>query len=106
MFDFKRHVTLLCSRDSIRKVKISKSIIPLTNFLTGFSVLFTEIKSFLTGLKDLCFFGLLNPCAYVLWPLNTLAIPLGSGWGEVSWGRGRKPLGVQVLHSPEEGPGL
>lgn len=62
----------------------------------------TEIKSFLIGHKGLCFFGLLNPCSYVLWPLNTLVIPQGLAGVEAPWARG-------LVTSPpltREGPGL
>ena len=37
---------------------------------------------------DLRFFGLLNPCSYFLWPLNTLEIPLGTGWSGGPLGKG------------------
>lgn len=104
VFDFKWYVALLSSRDSIRRwkplTKVSKSY--FINFLTGFTALLTEIKSFLIRCKTLCFFGLLNPCSYFLWPLNTLGIgqsgcPLGNGeltalrcaGSPLTWGRAR-----------------
>lgn len=58
------HVTLLCSRNSVRKAKaINKSKFYFTSFLTAFTALLAEIKAFLTGHKHLVFFGLLNPCS-------------------------------------------
>lgn len=57
-------VTLLCSRNSVRKAKaINKSKFYFTSFLTGLTALLAEIKAFLTGHKHLVVFGLLNPCS-------------------------------------------
>lgn len=45
VFDFKWHVTSLCSRNSIRKVKaINKNEFYFISFLTGFTASLTEIK--------------------------------------------------------------
>lgn len=38
----------------------------------------------------------------MFWPLNSLAVPLGTGWSGGPLGQGELP----ALHSPEKRPGL